>query len=85
MREILVVGTVLLGFSLGFPCAHAQRKPERVEAPKFTAGQLNSVFFPDAVGQLKGQRPTSQVAAKPAASNMRWNDLASSRRIHGRY
>ncbi len=70
MREILVVGTVLLGFSLGFPCAHAQRKPERVEAPKFTAGQLNSVFFPDAVGQLKGQRPTSQVAAKPAASNM---------------
>jgi hypothetical protein len=67
MRLFLVLGTGLVGFSLGIPYAIAQRKPERVEAPKFTSGQLNSVFFPDAANQLKGPRPTVQVATKPAA------------------
>lgn len=67
MRSLLFLALGLLGFSLGVPHAVAQRKPERVEAPKFTSGELNSVFFPDAASQLKGQRPTSQVATKPAA------------------
>ena len=68
MRVFWVLVAGLVGFSLGLPHAQAQRKPERVEAPKFTSGQLNSVFFPDAASQLKGQRPTSQVATKPATS-----------------
>jgi hypothetical protein len=69
MRAALIVGASLLGFLLGLPSAFAQRKPERVEAPKFTSGQLNSIFFSDAAGQLKGQRPTSQVAPKPVVNS----------------
>jgi hypothetical protein len=65
MRATLIVSAGLIGCLLGLPSAEAQRKPERVEAPKFTSGQLNSVFFPDATGQLKGQRPTSQATSKP--------------------
>lgn len=66
MRAMLILGAGWIAFSLSFSSAQAQRKPERVEAPKFTSGQLNSVFFPDAAGQLKGQRPASQAASKPA-------------------
>lgn len=66
MRAALIAGAGFFSFLLGLATAEAQRKPERVEAPKFTSGQLNSVFFPDAASQLKGQRPTSQVATKPA-------------------
>ncbi len=66
MRMALMLGASLIGFSLGVPGGLAQRKPERVEAPKFNTGQLNGVFFPDAASQLKGPRPTSQVATKPA-------------------
>jgi len=69
MRMALILGAGLFAFSLMGPSAFAQRKPERVEAPKFTTGQLNSVFFPDAASQLKGQRPTSQLAPKPATGN----------------
>ena len=70
MRTTLILCAGLIGFLLDFPNAMAQRKPERVEAPKFTNGQLNSVFFPDAASQLKGQRPTSQVVPKPATGNL---------------
>ncbi len=68
MRLPFVVVASLFGMSLGLPHANGQRKPERVEAPKFTSGQLNGVFFPDAASQLKGQRPTTQAASKPNAS-----------------
>ncbi len=67
MRLAFILCAGLVGLSLGLPSALAQRKPERVEAPKFTTGQLNGVFFPDAASQLKGPRPTSQAATKPAA------------------
>ena len=70
MRTTLILCAGLIGFLLDFPNAMAQRKPERVEAPKFTNGHLNSVFFPDAVSQLKGPRPTSQFVPKPAAGNL---------------
>lgn len=66
MRAALIFGASLFSFMMGSPSVLAQRKPERVEAPKFTSGQLNSVFFPDVTSQLKGQRPTSQVATKPS-------------------
>jgi hypothetical protein len=69
MRVALIAGVGVISFLLGLPSGIAQRKPERVEAPKFTSGQLNSVFFPDAASQLKGQRPSSQVASKPAVGN----------------
>lgn len=65
----ILVGATLFGIGLEVPAAFGQRKPERVEAPKFAPGQLNGVFFPDAAGQLKGQRPTAQAAPKPAGSN----------------
>ena len=66
MRATLILGAGLIALSLSLSSAQAQRKPERVEAPKFTSGQLNNVFFPDAAGQLKGQRPALQAASKPA-------------------
>ena len=56
--SILVIANMLT------PVAVGQRKPDRVEAPKFEPGQMSSVFFPDAAGQLKGPRPTSQSAAR---------------------
>jgi hypothetical protein len=55
----------LLGF---MACSQAQRKPERVEAPKFSTDQYKSVFFNDAASMLKGARPTSQDLARPAPS-----------------
>jgi hypothetical protein len=63
----VVACAVLLVSSLCSAVAFAQRKPERVEPPKFISGQLNSVFFTDAASQLKGPRPTSQAAATVAA------------------
>jgi hypothetical protein len=78
MRSLLFLAAGLTGFSLGLPHGLAQRKPERVEAPKFTSGELNSVFFPDAASQLKGQRPASQAATKPTAAKPATNSGESS-------
>lgn len=91
-RQVPVLVVLLYCVAFG-SIADAQRKPDRVEAPKFNAGQMSGVFFPDAAGQLKGPRPTSQSApranstepTKPAsasaASNegdaMAWHNLIS--------
>ncbi len=49
--------------------AWGQRKPERVEAPKFTSGQFGSIFFADAASMLKGERPSAQAPVRLATAN----------------
>jgi Cytochrome C' len=46
----------------------AQRKPERVEAPKFSPGQYANVFFADPTSLLKGPRPSSQATLQTTGS-----------------
>ncbi len=78
LRKLFVAAVFLSVFQVASE-ARGQRKPERVEAPKFTSGQMSGVFFPDAASQLKGVRPTGQPAPRPAlAENAKSKNAATS-------
>ncbi len=65
---VTVVSIISLLSQTGF--AQATRKPIRAEAPVFSTGQFDSVFFENPASQLNGSRPTfAEMAGSTAANN----------------
>ncbi len=69
LAKLTLISCFLLVVQGVYLPALAQRKPERVEAPKFDQGQFGNVFFADAASMLKGERPSTQVVPRGTPAN----------------